>query len=173
MLVHLSRMAASHPFVAQIRQSVEGRQRHGHERLSAMTEQNRCAQPVVASRIQIVSLAFCLVLGLLCFTELANVQCRFSPDRVHREITYRFHPEVTPYGLILHVTLETKTEPSGQLLLNLPSQWAGEQLHASVSVGTDAGTKKLTFYPRGKPVKVWQYIHDAAHPCKTPFSSGL
>ncbi len=129
-----------------------------------MTDQKRRAEPVAASRVQIATRAFCLVFALFCCTELANAQCRFLPDRAHREITYRFHPEVTPYGLILHVTLETQTEPSGQLLLKVPAQWAGEQLHAvsnlrtvtpgaTLTDGENANSKLLHARP-GRPVIV-------------------
>ena len=118
----------------------------------------------MTSRMEILSRALCLVLAFLCCTKLAGAQCRFSPDRAHREITYRFRTEVTPYGLILHVTLETQTEPSGQLLLKLPSHWAGEQLHtvsnlrpvtlgATLADGEDATSKLLHARP-GRPVVV-------------------
>lgn len=98
------------------------------------------------------------MLILLSCTGLAVTQCRFSPNKTHREITYRFRPEVTPYGLILHVTLETETEPSGQLLLTIPAQWAGEQIHAvshlrvvtsgaTLTDGADATSKILHAHP--------------------------
>jgi predicted metalloprotease with PDZ domain len=79
-------------------------------------------------------------------------------------ITYRFQPEVTPGGLVLHVTLEFQAGASGTETLVLPTHWAGETLHAVANLrgiskgarledGQDADTKIL-HSPAHRPVVI-------------------
>jgi predicted metalloprotease with PDZ domain len=54
---------------------------------------------------------------------------QFPVTNAPRTITYRFQPEVTPDGLVLHISLEFETGTSGMETLELPTEWAGELLH--------------------------------------------
>ena len=84
----------------------------------------------------------------------ARAQCHFPVVGKTRAITYRFQPEVTPVGLVLHVTLAFRAGANGTETLVLPTRWAGETLHAmtnlravstdaSLDDGPDADTKLL------------------------------
>ena len=81
-----------------------------------------------------------------------RAQCHFAVTRTTPTATYRFQPEVTPDGLVLHITLEFKTGARSTERLELPTRWAGERLHAltnlqviskgaSLADGADAGSK--------------------------------
>jgi hypothetical protein len=71
-----------------------------------------------------------LVLAMLLVLAItASAQCRFSVARQGRFVTYRFEPE-TASGLVFHVTLEFQIGASGTEQITVPSNWAGETLHA-------------------------------------------
>jgi predicted metalloprotease with PDZ domain len=71
---------------------------------------------------------------LLGAPGVARAQCHFPATSAVRAITYRFQPEVTPGGLVLHVTLEFQAGANGTETLALPTHWAGETLHATMNV---------------------------------------
>ncbi len=61
-------------------------------------------------------------------------QCHFAKTNATQAITYRFGPEVTPGGLVLHVKLEFQSGVDGTQMLVLPVQWAGETIHAMTNL---------------------------------------
>jgi hypothetical protein len=71
-----------------------------------------------------------VVLAFLSTSIPALAQCRFSPAGVGRTVTYRFASEATGSELVLHVALEFQIGPKGVEEIALPTQWAGETLHA-------------------------------------------
>jgi predicted metalloprotease with PDZ domain len=72
-----------------------------------------------------------LLLGVLCgIACTAGAQCHFSQGGVGREVTYRFRPEVTADGLVMHVGMEFRAGADGRDVLVLPNEYAGEKLHA-------------------------------------------
>lgn len=72
-------------------------------------------------------LLMCLLVGAL---GAADAQCRFAKAGNGREVTYRFVPETTADGLVMHVTMEFRAGDTGRETLVLPSSWAGETLRA-------------------------------------------
>lgn len=98
-----------------------------------------------------------LALGLVLGSGV-SAQCRFPGKFNSRTLTYRFRPELTGAGLVLHVLLELETDENGERTLALPTRWAGEafssmsNLHAVSSGalladGADADTKVLRYPP--------------------------
>ena len=95
---------------------------------------------------------FVALLGFLSgATGAAAGQCRFARTGLQTE-TYRFDPEVTVTGLVLHVRLEFRMGRDGVETLAVPKQWAGESLQgltnlratsagATLTDGADAETK--------------------------------
>lgn len=73
-------------------------------------------------------LALMAISVLLGTPDAIRAECQFSVTRTERSITYRFQPEVTPGGLLLHVTLEFQAGADGRDTLLLPTHWAGEAL---------------------------------------------
>ena len=104
---------------------------------------------------------FSLLVGVPCIT---HAQCHFPAMGKTQAITYRFQPEVTPGGLVLHVTLGFRVGANGTSTLMLPTHWAGETLHAmtnlrtlsngaSLDDGPDTSTKILRA-PAGRSVLI-------------------
>lgn len=58
-----------------------------------------------------------------------RAQCHF-PQSEQRAITYRFEPESSPTGVVLHVVVEFQASADGTDTLILPTHWAGETLHS-------------------------------------------
>lgn len=96
------------------------------------------------------------LLCLLLFDAEGTVfgQCRFTAMDKSRMVTYRFQPEVTTDGLVMHVVLEFRASASGVDTLVVPTAWAGETLHAvtnlriesqgaAIEDGADAETKTV------------------------------
>jgi predicted metalloprotease with PDZ domain len=76
-----------------------------------------------------------IVLGaLLIMPSAARGQCRFPTANTGRALTYRFQPDITPNGLLLHVTLEFEAGSGGTEALTVPTHWAGETLHAMTNL---------------------------------------
>jgi predicted metalloprotease with PDZ domain len=67
---------------------------------------------------------------LLFVPSVAGAQCRFPAGSTGHALTYRFQPEVTPDGLMLHVTVEFQAGATGTDVLAVPAHWAGETLRA-------------------------------------------
>jgi hypothetical protein len=76
------------------------------------------------------SLALIVLSTLLVVPSAARAQCRFPVATTGHALTYRFRPELTPDGLVLHVTVEFQAGVTGTDELAVPAQWAGETLHA-------------------------------------------
>jgi predicted metalloprotease with PDZ domain len=88
-------------------------------------------------------LALAVLSGLLITPSAAQAQCRFPTETPGRAVTYRFQPEVTPDGLVLHITLEFEMGASETVELAVPAQWAGEALHAVTNLRTLSGGASL------------------------------
>ena len=120
------------------------------------------------------------VLGLLLGSALVlSAQCTFPKKAPHQTLTYRFHPEVTQAGLVLHVTLEFQTDGGGMRPLVLPTHWAGETLHslsnlhvvsegAILESGQDADTKILRALPNRRVVVGYDLTRDFPGPLVHP-----
>ena len=104
--------------------------------------------------------SFC---ALLFSPLVSRAQCHFPMSNT-RTITYRFRPELTPEGLLMHVTVEFKAERTGTETLTLPIEWAGQKLHAMNNLhveskggklddGPELGTKIL-HAPANRPVVI-------------------
>src|SRR5258707_5565177 len=83
-----------------------------------------------------------LVLGFSC---RLNAQCHFAKTNATTVITYRFRPEISPEGLLLHVTMEFKSGADGVQKLLLQMHWAGKTLLSRqnlhiVSIGASSAT---------------------------------
>lgn len=93
-------------------------------------------------RLAIVGLLF----GIPC---MLRGQCNFARKFTSHTLTYRFHPEVTQAGLVLHVTLELQTDNNGSRVLQLPTSWAGETLHAMTNLHVVSEGAELEDGPGG------------------------
>jgi hypothetical protein len=101
-----------------------------------------------------------VLFGLLVslpWTEPRSVS--LSADGENAGRTYQFLPEVTPRGLLLHVTLAFRVGANGTETLMLPTHWAGETLHA---------IKNLRMLSKGAllddgPDTSTKILHAAAH----------
>jgi predicted metalloprotease with PDZ domain len=78
-------------------------------------------------------LMFCLLTSM---TGFALGQCRFTTKSKPQTVTYRFQPEVTAEGLVLHVKLEFRSGSDGLDHLIVPADWAGEKLHGVTNLRT-------------------------------------
>jgi predicted metalloprotease with PDZ domain len=96
--------------------------------------------------------------------SIACAQCHFAAKGKARVVTYRFQPEVTTDGLVMHVVLGFRASGSGVDTLIVPTTWAGETLHAVTNLravskgatledGADAETKTV-HAAAGRPVVV-------------------
>lgn len=121
-----------------------------------------------------------IALGLLSLPLPLRAQCHFTSKRHQQTITYRFQPEATPYGLVLHVTFEFRAGPDGTATLIVPTGWAGEKLHAitglrTLSRGASlAGTahesiKLLHARPNRKVLVAYDLHKDWTGPLIAPF----
>jgi predicted metalloprotease with PDZ domain len=72
-----------------------------------------------------------IVLGFSC---RLNAQCHFAKTTAATVITYRFQPEISSEGLLLHVTMEFKSGADRTQRLLLPTHWAGETLHSMTNL---------------------------------------
>jgi predicted metalloprotease with PDZ domain len=72
--------------------------------------------------------------GFIGVAHAGLAQCRFPQTPNEQTITYRFDPEVTPAGLVLHLTFLFRAGGDGTETLVLPMQWAGETLHAMTNL---------------------------------------
>jgi predicted metalloprotease with PDZ domain len=75
-------------------------------------------------------LALIALSTLLVVPSAARAQCRFLAASAGHALTYRFQPEVTPDGLVLHVSVEFQAGATGTDELAVPAHWAGETLQA-------------------------------------------
>ena len=57
-------------------------------------------------------------------------QCHFPATGRGRVMTYSFVPIVTPAGMVLHVSLNFQGGSEGTEEIEVPTEWAGEKLHA-------------------------------------------
>jgi predicted metalloprotease with PDZ domain len=122
----------------------------------------------------------------MCFVGLAGVsnagfaQCRFPATAHEQSITYRFHPEATPAGLVLHVRFSFRSSANGAQTLILPTQWAGETLHtttnlravskgASLEKGADADSMVIRAPPHRSVVIAYDLEKDWNGPLVHPF----
>ena len=90
--------------------------------------------------------------GFIGVSNAGFAQCRFPVTAHEPAITYRFHPEATPAGLVLHVTFSFRTSADGTETLVLPTHWAGETLHAVTNlraVSRGASLRKARTQTRG------------------------
>ena len=96
-----------------------------------------------------------------------------------RQVTYRFDPDVKPDGTTLHVSLEFLEGSTGAETLSLPTQWAGETLHAMSSLrvtspgatldGEAAAADRIVHAAPGAPVRVeYDLTKDWTGPFKHP-----
>jgi predicted metalloprotease with PDZ domain len=75
-----------------------------------------------------------VVCGFVGLADAGLAQCRFSSGGAGRVVTYRFRPEVTPDGLVMHVRMEFRADASGKDTLVLPNESAGEKLHGMTNL---------------------------------------
>ena len=73
-----------------------------------------------------------------------RAQCHFVRARTTPTVTYRFQPTVRPDGLVLHVTFEFQMSALGTERLVLPTQYAGETLHAMTDLRVISDLASLT-----------------------------
>jgi len=110
------------------------------------------------------SIALIVLTLLPAVPSIARAQCRFPASRAGQALTYRFQAEVTPDGLVLHVTVEFQAGATGTTVLAVPTHWAGETLRAltnlravttgaSIEDGADADAK-LLHAEANRPVQV-------------------
>jgi predicted metalloprotease with PDZ domain len=117
--------------------------------------------------------------GFIGVSNAGFAQCRFPVTPHEPTITYRFHPEVTPAGLVLHVRFSFRTSADGTQTLVLPTQWAGEALHAvtnlravsrgaSLEKGADADTRIVRAAPHRSVVIAYDLQKDWNGPLVSP-----
>ncbi len=104
---------------------------------------------------------------------------RFSGSKTARSVTYRFQPEITPRGQVLHVILEFRMGASSYEMLVLPTRWAGETLNsmtnlrviskgAALANGAHDNTKIVTA-PAFRPVVItYDLQKDWSGPLQNP-----
>lgn len=82
----------------------------------------------------------------IVFVVLSAVcaQCHFARARTTPTVAYRFQPDVTPAGLVLHVTFEFQMSALGTERLVLPNEYAGEKLHAVTNLRVLSERASLT-----------------------------
>jgi hypothetical protein len=85
--------------------------------------------------------------ALLVSPSTTHAQCRFPDARNGRSLTYRFAPDVTPDGLVMHVTLELQADASGTTPLTVPAHWTGETLHATTNLRARSSAASLAEGP--------------------------
>jgi predicted metalloprotease with PDZ domain len=75
-----------------------------------------------------------VVCGFVGLADAGLAQCRFSSGGAGRVVTYRFVPEETADGLVMHVTMQFRADASGKDTLVLPNEYAGEKLHGMTNL---------------------------------------
>jgi predicted metalloprotease with PDZ domain len=92
----------------------------------------------------------------------ARAQCVVPGNAGERSLIYTFEPVVTPDSAVLHITVSFRGTAAGQESVRIPTQWAGEELHAvsdlkavspdtSIDEGSSPGTK-IVRYPANRQV---------------------
>ena len=98
-------------------------------------------------------------------------QCGFPSTGSGRVIDYSFEPTITPAGTVLHATLSFRGGLEGMEEIEVPTEWAGEKLHAvtnlrALSRGTGitetgtSGTKTIHYPPNQAVVLGYDLIKD-------------
>jgi hypothetical protein len=106
-------------------------------------------------------LAVALVL-LAAGRAVGLAQCSFPSTASGRVINYSFDPTITPAGMVLHVRLEFRGGSEGMEEIEVPTEWAGQDLHAVTNlhalsqetVITESGTSgtKTIRYPSNQAI---------------------
>jgi len=89
-----------------------------------------------------IEVAVCLA-GFAGVSHASFGQCHFPKTPNKQSITYRFRPEATSAGMVLHVTFSFRPSTNGTQVLILPTQWAGETLHAVTNLHAASGGASL------------------------------
>lgn len=130
-------------------------------------------------------LTVCVIDAVVCFAGLIGVsnaglaQCRFPVTAHEQTISYQFHPEVSSPGLVLHVRFSFQSSANGTQTLVLPTQWAGEALHAmtnlrvvsrgaSLEKGADADSMIVRALARRRVVIAYDLKKDWIGPLVSP-----
>jgi predicted metalloprotease with PDZ domain len=96
-----------------------------------------------------------------------------------RVLTYSFDPTVTPAGTVLHVTLNFRGGAEGMEEIEVPTEWAGEKLHAVTNLRAlspdtvitetgRSGTKTIRYPPNQAIVLGYDLIKDWTGPFVSP-----
>ena len=110
------------------------------------------ASSVKSARLFAVAI---VLTGAISGSNPVAAECRFNPQSSNRVITYRFAPDLSADALTLHVTVEFVEGKAGSDTLEIPIQWAGEELHSvkDLQVTSPGGTLD------GSPESAERVIH--------------
>jgi predicted metalloprotease with PDZ domain len=117
---------------------------------------------------------WCLALTATFFAVGPDVglgECRWPVTGVGRLLTYTFDPTITATGTLLHVTLRFQGGPEGTEEIEVPSNWAGETIHAVTNLralssntviadGAVPGSKTVRYSPNQPVVLAYDLIKD-------------
>jgi predicted metalloprotease with PDZ domain len=129
-------------------------------------------------RLPLCGLALAVVF-LGAGTAVSLAQCGFPSTGSGRVITYSFDPTVTPAGTVLHVTVKFPGGSEGSEEIEVPTHWAGEDLHGvnnlhALSQGTaigetpTSGFKTIRYPPSQEVVLGYDLIKDWTGPLIYP-----